>query len=335
MSERLLLTGATGFVGRNMLLAAVARGDHVIAPVRDAAKLRRQLEDEGVPSSAVTAVPADPAQWPSFPPPDRAVLSAGTLFARSREEYFRTNVDWNLAVLDALGEDVPVVLLSSQSAGGPTPAGCPARTEQTPDTPVTEYGKSKLELERRVLAGERPVRILRPPMILGARDTATLPLFRMAAGAVRLKPGLGAKFYTFVSVGDVVRAIDAAFTAPSRGPYYIGAAEAISDLELIACAARLVGGRGVTLRVPEPFMRVVAAVVDAVPALRTAVPSLGRDRVREIWPSRWVVDASAFRSATGWTARESLDAALGEACAFYRKAGMLDPEPSAPAAGGR
>lgn len=327
MPERLLITGATGFVGRNLLLDALARGCEVIAPVRDAGKLARQIETEAVDTRRVEVWPADPAKWPSGGSAriDHAVLSAGLLFARSKEEYFRTNVEWNLAVLAALDSLTPVVVLSSQSAGGPTPEGFNARDEKTPDSPVTEYGRSKLELEKKILSGKRsaPTTILRPPMILGARDTATLPLFRMAAGWVRLKPGLRSKLYTFVSVDDVVRAISAAFTTSLPGPFYIGTSTPVSDLELIASAARLVGGRGLTIRVPEPLMRGVAAIVDAVPALREAVPSLGRDRVREIWPSRWIVDSLAFRSATGWAARDSLQDALAAACSFYCQAGLI------------
>ncbi len=327
MPERLLITGATGFVGRNLLLDALARGWDVVAPVRNADKLHHQLKAEALDPSRVEVWPSDPSRWPSGGSAtiDRAVLSAGLLFARKREEYIRTNVEWNLAVLAALDPCTPAVVLSSQSAGGPTPDGANARDEKTPDTPVTEYGRSKLDLENHILSGKRTAHttILRPPMILGARDTATLPLFRMSAGWLRLKPGLKSKFYTFVSVDDVVRAISAAFTTSLPGPFYIGASEPVSDLELIACAAHLVGGRGMTVHVPETLMRGVAAVVDAVPALRSAVPSLGRDRVREVWPARWVVDSSAFRSVTGWTAKDSLHNALSAACSFYSGAGLI------------
>jgi len=320
----LLITGATGFVGRTLLLRTVAEGTPVLAPVRDPEKLRAQLDGENVPRGLVKPLPADPRAWGDVRP-DRAVLCAGVLFGRTRDEYFRTNVDWNLEVLRALPADCRTVVLSSQSAGGPTPRGRTARSESDPDAPVTWYGESKLALEQaivRELSG-RPITILRPPMILGARDSATLPLFKMARGLVRTKPGLRRKFYSFLSVDDVVSAILAAFGSGDSGPFYIAGETPISDLDLIGSAARAAGGSGLTVRVPLAVVRMMALVVDAVPSLRAATPSLTRDRAREIWPDRWVIDASAFRRRTGWNATIPLEQAIGEAFEWFRKSQLL------------
>lgn len=322
--KTLLVTGATGFVGRNLVLRALGDGFRVLAPVRDAGKLRRQLEREGADVTNVVPLPCEPAEWDATAP-DVAVLSAGVLFARNRDEYFETNVKWTLRILAALPPSCRVIVLSSQSAGGPTPDGVARRTEETPDTPITWYGESKLALEtalRRDFSG-RNLTVLRPPMILGARDSATLPLFKMAAGPIRTKPGLRDKTYSFLAVEDVVGAIFAALAADGLGPYYICRETPITDVELIETAARVTGSNGVTLRVPQPVIRAVAAVVDAVPAFRQATPSLTRDRAREIWPWRWVVDGSAFGQATGWKPKIGLEQALRDAWEFYRREGQL------------
>jgi nucleoside-diphosphate-sugar epimerase len=311
------------------------------------------VEEDEIPRGAVTPLPAEPGEWPALTP-SHAVLGAGVLFARTRDEYFSTNVDWTLRVLRALPPGCRTVVLSSQSAGGPTPDGRPARTEQDPDLPVTWYGESKLELERAIAREfpDRPITILRPPMILGARDTATLPLFKMALGLVRTKPGLRRKEFSFLAVEDVVGAVYAAFAldeptcngglrpshdssdahrAPLQrarercglGPFYIGSDRPVSDYELIASAARAVGGNGITLPVPLPLVRLMAAVVDAIPAFRAATPSLTRDRAREIWPDRWVVDSSAFRRLSGWTPSIPLDEALLSACRDFQTKGRI------------
>ena len=327
MNSSLLLTGATGFVGRNILLRAHAEGVPVLAPVRSQEKLRATLAEDGLPAGAASPLSTDPEGWPSSAAPTRAVLSAGVLFARTREEYHSVNVDWTLRVLRALPDSCRVVLLSSQSAGGPTPDGLEARRESDADQPITWYGESKLALERAVRAEfpHRHITVLRPPMILGARDAATLPLFKMARSPLRTKPGLKKKLFSFVGVGDVVEAVFAAFETGEPGPFYLGSREPVSDLRLIAAAAKAAGGRGVTLRVPLPLVRLMAAAVDAVPAWRRATPSLTRDRAREIWPDRWVVDASAFRKATGWEARVSLEEALESAFRHFESTGQLTP----------
>jgi nucleoside-diphosphate-sugar epimerase len=325
--KTLLVTGATGFVGRNLLLREISQGTQILAPVRDAKKLRAQLEIEGFDPATVTPLDPEPENWPSGIHPTHALLSAGVLFARNRDEYFATNVDWTLRILEALPESARVVALSSQSAGGPTPHGRAARTESDADTPLTWYGKSKLALERALQSQKnRRICILRPPMILGARDTATLPLFKMALGLIRTKPGLRRKEFSFLSVDDVVEAVQSAWSFESPGPHYISAHRTITDWELIDTAARAAGGKGVTLPIPIAVVKAMSLLVDSIPSLRRSAPSLTRDRAKEIWADRWVVDSTAFRRATGWQSRQDLDEALNGAFRHYVREGHF-PSP--------
>ena len=204
----LLLTGATGFLGRNILLRALSDGREVLTAVRNHDKLWQQLRFEEKDPQQIQLLSALPNRWPTISP-RHAILGGGVLFERNRRDYFSTNVDWTLATLRALPPDCRTVVISSQSAGGPTPDGKAARSEEDPDAPITWYGESKLAMERAISDEfpDRPITILRPPMILGPRDTATLPLFRMARGALRIKPGLRKKSYSFIAVEDLVTAI--------------------------------------------------------------------------------------------------------------------------------
>jgi nucleoside-diphosphate-sugar epimerase len=325
--KTLLVTGATGFVGRNLLLREISQGTQILAPVRDAKKLRAQLEIEGFDPSSVTPLDPEPENWTAGIHPTHALLSAGVLFARNRDEYFATNVDWTLRILEALPESARVVVLSSQSAGGPTPHGRAARTESDADTPLTWYGKSKLALERALQSQKnRRICILRPPMILGARDTATLPLFKMALGLIRTKPGLRRKEFSFLSVDDVIEAVQSAWSFESPGPHYISAHRTITDWELIDTAARAAGGKGVTLPIPIAVVKAMSLLVDSIPSLRRSAPSLTRDRAKEIWADRWVVDSTAFRRATGWQSRQDLAEALNGAFRHYVREGHF-PSP--------
>jgi len=322
---RLLITGSTGFVGRNLLLHARRTGAEIVAPVRDAAKLRAQCEAEDIPAGQIRILPADPARWGAVPLPTHAVLGAGVLFARSPGEYDRVNVAWAMEVLRALPGDCRVVVLSSQSAGGPTPRGKPARDESDPDRPVTWYGHSKLtfELAARKEFPSRKMAFLRPPMILGARDTATLPLFEMGRQLLRPKPALHTKTYSFIAVDDLVEAIEATLASDLDGSHYVASHQWITDRDLIAAAAQAVGGRGVTLPIPQPAVRLLSLVVDALPPLRQSLPSLTRDRAREIWHRRWVVDAARFSRLSGWRPRTTLLEAMRSARDFYVSEGKL------------
>jgi nucleoside-diphosphate-sugar epimerase len=321
----LLLTGATGFLGRNVLLRALSEDHEVFAPVRSPDKLERQLRFEKESAQRIRVLSTVPEQWPKINP-DYAILGGGVLFERARSDYFRTNVDWTLATLRALPETCRTVVISSQSAGGPTPAGKVSRTEGDSDTPITWYGESKLAMERSIRREfpNRPITILRPPMILGPRDSATLPLFRMARGRVRMKPGFRSKTYSFIAVDDFAEAILVALeSGPLMPSCYVTAPYPMTDWQLIASAATASGAKGLTLPVPQFFVRVLSRVVDASPSLRVQTPSLTRDRAREIWRDRWVVDGSRFEQLTGWRATTGFREALRAAHNYYVSEGKL------------
>ncbi len=318
----LLLTGATGFVGRNLLLRALASGEDVFAVVRDEAKLLAQLKAENVAATQLQVLSSRPDLWPVVAP-THAVLSAGVLFGRTREEYFATNVDWTLSVLRALPEACRVVILSSLAAAGPTPEGCTALCESDADHPITWYGQSKLAMEQAVRAEfpRRHITILRPPMVLGPRDTATLPLFRMGKGALRFKPGLADKHYSFIAVDDLIDAIFAALASPEPLPTcYVAHPQTISDRELIASSSEKSGR---IVPIPHGLLKQVARVIDAVPALRKAVPSLSGDRVLEVWADRWVVNGAKFTTLTGLLPRRGLRETMLATRDYYLREGLL------------
>jgi len=328
----LLLTGSTGFVGRNFLLrlASEPRWSRIILLVRDPEKLRAQMAGEGIADSRMLPwrVSDDLWQLPPGAAPDLAIHAAGLLFGRRREDYFETNVEGSLRLAAQLPRTCRMILLSSLAAGGPTPAGSGSRTMDHQDKPVSWYGASKLTLERelRNRLGRR-LFVLRPPMVLGPRDSATVPLFNMARGAVRIKPGFAKKHYSWIEVGALCDAILAAAANPGEserhGPLYLGATGTITDEELIGTAAEVIGSRGITLPVPQAVIRIASLAVDAVPAWRSAAPSLGIDRVREILPNRWVCDATPFRNAFGWNQKKSLRETLSETATWLKTQGQL------------
>ncbi len=325
----LLITGATGFVGRNLLLRALALGTYhsIVACIRNPEKLERQLRNENIDPAKVACIP-----WGKPVPGDlridHAIHCAGVLFARNRADYFTVNVAESMQVLGSLPATVRLIALSSQSAGGPTPAGQTARRSQDPDAPLTWYGASKIAMEHEVLKSCPQVMIIRPPMILGPRDQATLPLFKMAAGRVRPKPGLREKQYSWIDVGDLSRDLLSILSAPASDTrsdriFYAAAPNPISDREFLGAAIDLMQVPGITIPLPHGLLRLAARLVDAVPALREATPSLTRDRVKEIFPNRWVVDAVEFRTLAGEQSYRSLRETMQATFEWYCQTGQI------------
>jgi len=328
---RILVTGATGFIGRTLVLRALADEQitEVIAPVRSPDKLREQLAREsatGIRKLRVIKSAAPAWELGDLGPVDRVVHCAGVLFGRSRQEYFRVNVEGTLDLLRQLSGSPRTIVLSSQSAGGPTPAGHHAKTLEHPDQPLSWYGESKLHMERAVCeAGHRDIFFLRAPMVLGPGDQATLPLFRMVRGKIWTKPGRELKHFSWISSDDLADAIEAWLACGARdlSVAHVTSPGTITDADLMLTAGKVSGKKGALLPVPQMLLKPVAFASKFIPAIGRKVPSLTADRAREIWPNRWVIDPDPFHAATGWRGQATLEDTLARTLAWFRREGLV------------
>lgn len=332
---KILLTGATGFVGRNYLLRLLndERYDEIFVPVRSPEKLKQQLQDEGVEiPSKLKIQEASAPDWGNLRwNAEHVVHSAGVVMAATPEEYASVNVDGTLSLLGKLEQPEKILVLSSHAAAGPCDPPIEVRDEKHTDAPVTWYGRSKLEMEK--AAKEKfpglPCLYLRPPMILGPRDSASLPLFVLGKQWIQVKPGLREKLYSFIAVDDLISAIEAALWAPgswteqAHQHYFVCAQEPVSDRSLISGAAATFHRPGRILPIPLFVVRALSTVVGLVPAWSRKVPNLSPDRAREIWPDRWVISPAAFEKRFGWSAERDLSATLRATSSWYQQAGLL------------
>ena len=213
MSRRVAVTGATGFIGRHLTAHLVARGIDVRAIIRP--------DSPHVAPAGTTVVRAPlvaSALEEAFSGADAVVHLAGLVRALGDDAYTAVNVEGTRAVAEAArAVAARLIHISSLAAAGPASAAAP-RSESDPPNPLTPYGESKLAGEQVVtsVTGLRWT-ILRPAIVYGPGDRAMLPLFRLATRGILPMIGRADAAYTFVHVGDVVRAIDAAIDAWSYG----------------------------------------------------------------------------------------------------------------------
>lgn len=326
--QRLLITGSTGFVGRNLLLHALhdPTWSEIILPVRSKEKLCEQLRREGIEDlpAHVHLCSVKDERWSleEAPSANVAIHCAGLTFSRKRAPYFQTNVEGSIALAKALPNECRLVVLSSQSAAGPTPAGTPARRREHAEAPRSWYGESKLVMEKELLRLKgSQLLILRPPIIIGPRDQAIVPLFQMACSFLRIKPGLRQKEYSWIDVGDLCRALlivlKSDWSHLPQQRYFITSSHSFTDRALIQTAASLFQARGITLPLPHAIIRLISLIADQIPPLRQPLQSLGRDRVKEIIPQRWIIDGSEFEQAFPWKPQIALEDSLRQAAEWY------------------
>ena len=281
---RVLLTGGSGFLGSYVAEQLAGEGHVVRALVRPRSdkgvlgRLQRvefapgAIEDRASLVSAVEGV-------------DAIVHVAGIVKARKPADFFEVNTQGTRNLVDAAlarGGLKRFVYVSSLAAVGPSADGKPV-SENAEPRPVTQYGRSKLEAERAVLAaGDRmPVTVIRPPMIYGPRDKETLAFFTSVKNRVLPMIGSGENTLSVVYAADCAAAIVRAATGngPSGRAYFLDDGAVYTQRELALEVERALGRRAwVRFALPLPIVKMAAAATQAWGAVSGTAQMLTLDK---------------------------------------------------------
>ena len=323
MPDRVLLTGATGFVGSHIAGAFVEAGYEVLCGVRASSDLRwisdlpieRVSLDlnggaEGLPRAVENA--------------DLVVHAAGITRARRVEDYHSVNAEGTrrLAVAAFEAGVRRFVLISSLAARGPDD---PTKD----DHPESAYGRSKLEAEAylRSLGGRMEAVVLRPAAVYGPRDTDLLPLFKMANRGWLPLPS-GANLLQPVYATDVARAALAAVREPlGFGPFPVAENRLYTWKEVIAGLEKALGHTVRTVRLPAAAFTLAGRAAEWAARPFSAVPVFDERRGRDLAVHTWTCDISATETALGWRAEVALSEGLERSARWYGQAGWLSIKP--------
>ena len=329
---RVLVTGATGFIGGALASLLAARGDRVRALVRSAS---RTAPLEALDVELARGDVADPASLRAAVEGCQAVVHlAGAVKALRDRDLFQANGEGTrhlVAACVAAPARPRLVYVSSLAAAGPSPSGRP-RTEDDPAAPVSRYGESKLAGERavRLAAGAIAASIVRPPVVYGPGDKELMPqLLRMARLGLVVRAGSQEKKFSVVHVADLCQGIldvlDRGLpvgAAGGEGTYFFedGADRSWDEIALAACDA--LGRHARVLALPEVVSTAAAAAASALSALTRRPSVLSLDKLREIRETAWTCSSARARRELGWAPRFALREGMADAVRWFQARGM-------------
>ena len=335
--ERLLITGASGFIGSHLVRQALEAGYEVWAAVRkDSDKTR--LEKQGVKLlevdyydeeqlfgalNSVRPLEDGGPQW------DYVIHNAGITKTARLEEFAEVNAEHTRRLLHALSRlsEHPkrFVLMSSLSSYGNVAGPDEALHAELPQKPNTRYGRSKCLAEHYTEQSGLPFTILLPTGVYGPGDKDYLIALQSIARGINAMSGLRKQYLTFVYGGDVARA--ALFVLRderARGQRYIVAdGDTYTDREFGHLAQRLLGRKHVFhIRIPLPLVRLTCLFGSLRAAITGQTTPLNRDKYPILAQRNWRCDPSPL-FALGFTPSKDLEEGLRETIADGRSRGLL------------
>jgi dihydroflavonol-4-reductase len=321
---RVLVTGATGFVGSHLVEALQNSGAEITVLARSSVKAA------GLAAQGIGVVSGDLHDWGGLKQAtrDQDIIYhvAGVVAAHNEAEFLRANQDGTRNLIAAAERSAKprLVLVSSLAAGGPAPRGSPLDGREPP-RPVTAYGRSKLAAEQMVRASSLPWSIVRPPIVYGPRDREVLKIFRIARFGIAPVFGDGSQELSAVHAADLAQALIAA----GNGESTVGRVYNACHPEIFTSGelGRVVGetmGRAVgTVRIPGFLGRALLSVTEASARVTGTATILTTDKANEFFQPAWTGDPTPLTRDSGWRASYDLRTGLADTYQWYRKAGWL------------
>lgn len=298
----ILVTGAAGFLGRELVAQLQAAGEeiHGVDVKADTSVLSQlDVSSAGFTSLVETIKP-------------RAIVHvAGVQYLHpvprfSRKKFFQANVDMAKNLAKSMREQQgieQVVFVSSDMVYGK--AGSSPISSQTLPAPIGPYGESKLLAEKVLTQAatecEVQLAILRPRLIAGAGRLGTLETLHKLM--VRNLPvpiiGKGLNRYQFVSKTDVADAIVRSLKKKSSGIYNLGSEQPPLVKELLSSAMRSMGSRSKLLYLNQGVTVLTLRMLDVL-----GISPLSPEQF-EIASLDRLLDTSATIRELGWRASKT------------------------------
>ena len=327
---RVLVTGATGFVGSAVVRTLLQAGYPVRALVRPTSP---RINLSGL---TVDVVEGDICAAESV---TRALAGVRFLFhvaadyrlwAPDPKEIVRTNVDGTRTVMEAAQRTgvERIVYTSSVATLALRPGGEPADETRPlqPAAAVGAYKRSKVAAERLVeLMVKRdrlPAVIVNPSTPIGPRDVRPTPTGRVIVEAARGRmPGFVDTGLNLVHVDDVAAGHLAALRRGRVGERYILGGQNVLLADMLAEIARLLGRPRPRLRFPLPLIYPIALAAETIAAVTRHEPFVTLDGLRMARHRMFFTSSKAEREL-GYRARPYAEG-LKDAVDWFRQAGYL------------
>ena len=325
---KILITGASGFIGSFIVEEALKQGFETWAAVRKSSS-KEYLQDERIhfielnlSSKAQLIEQLRPHQF------DYVVHAAGVTKCLNKADFRRINTEGTKNLVDALLHlQMPLkrfVFLSSLSVFGAIKEQLPYDEIREDDTPKpnTEYGRSKLEAERYIdsIGSRLPYTILRPTGVYGPREKDYFMMAKSIKQHIDFAVGYQRQDITFVYVTDVVQAVFLALEKGETGRKYFLSDGQVYQSTTFSDLIHEELGRPWWLRITAPVwvLRVVTFFGEYIGHMTGKVTALNNDKYNILRQRNWRCDIEPARRELGFEPKVQLKEGVKTTIQWYK-----------------
>lgn len=336
MNKKILITGASGFIGSTVVDKALSLGYDVWAGIRTSSS-KEYLQNENINFIDLKYhdKPLLKNQLQEFVNKhgkfDYIVHLAGITKAINKSDFDNINFNQLCNFTDALIEtdSIPSLFVFMSTLGvmgiGDEVGYKPLKIDTIPN-PNTAYGKSKLKAENYIKQIKGfPYLILRPTGVYGPRDKDYLILMRAIKGGLSVGAGFKKQLLSFIYVEDLA---DIIFQSINKGitqkEYYVSDGYGYTDNEFNNLVKQHLGKKSVlSFKIPLFIVRAAAYANEKVAKLLNKPTTFNTDKYWIMRQRNWTCDISPLKKDIDFKPQFLLNEGVEKTIRWYKNNGWL------------
>lgn len=322
MKERVLITGASGFVGYHLIEEALNNNLEVFAAVRRSSQIDH-LKNFNInytyPDFDNIKALEQEFNTNQY---NYVIHAAGLTRAKNQQAYNKVNANYtiNLATAAAAAPAFKkFVFISSLAALGPLHSMTGIIYDNSTPQPVTAYGQSKLLAEDGLkLINNLNCTILRPTAVYGPRDKDIFIIFKQFAKGLEPYIGKSAQKLSFIYVKDLAQATVKALYTGKQKAYNLSDGNFYDRYELADITKHILRVKTVKFHLPVNFVKLIATFAEIIGYLRGQSPVISNEKLKELTAINWFCNIDEAKHDMGFYPRYDLEAGVNETISWYK-----------------
>lgn len=315
--KKVLITGASGFIGSFLVEEALRKGWNTWAGIRKSSS-KEYLQDSKIQfidlhfadkdklKEQISYHTTQHGKW------DYIIHNAGLTKCLNPEDFDKVNYLFTRHLIEALIEtnNIPdkFILMSSLSAHHPEAD--------------TFYGRSKLKAEHFLQQQENfPYIILQPTGVYGPREKDYFMMLKTILNGLDVAAGSETQKLTFIYVKDLAQAVFLALESPiSNRSYFVAEGKTYTDEEYTQIAKKALGKKHVIrLRIPLFIVKAVCVILEEISKLTKKPSTLNRDKYQIMKLRDWSCDIQPLINDLYFNPEYDLHRGMEESVKWYKQ----------------
>ena len=323
MKKRVLITGASGFVGYHLIEEALHNNLEVYAAVRKSSKTDHLKEFDiqytHLNYSDVNALKKEIEEKQY----NYIIHAAGVTTALSEKEYNIINAGYTSNLAKAASEPgsgiEKFVFMGSLAAIGPLNNLNGIIDESTPPCPVTAYGRSKLLAEERLKKFTNlNYTILRPTGIYGPREKGIFIILKQFVKGIEPYIGNKPQKLSFIYVKDLATVTIKSLFGGDHKAYNLSDGNFYDRYELAELTKSILGVKTIKFHLPVNFVKLIATFAEKFGYLSGKASALNVEKIKELTAINWSCSIEEAQHDLGFYPQYNLEKGLRETYNWYK-----------------